>query len=126
MALVNQIKLDIRMELWDIVRFQIAFYCYLNKITVTEQNLDCFTLLTISGETEIGEFCEKSARNNVFKNSQSARTALQFLEKKELITTFKQGKNKKRLKLHDKIIIQAEGHILMNIKVLRVEAPQQK
>lgn len=126
MALVNQITLDIRMELWDIVRFQIAFHCYLNKITVTEQNLDCLTLLTISGETEIGEFCERAARNSVFKNSQSARTALQFLEKKELITTYKEGKNKKRLKLHEKIIVKTEGNILMNIKILRVEAPQQK
>lgn len=126
MALVNQVKLDIRMELWDIVRFQIAFYCYINKITVTEQNLDCLTLLTISGETEIGEFCDKAARNSVFKNAQSARTALQFLEKKELIQTYKIGKNKKRLKLHEKVIVQAEGNILMNIKILRVEANQQR
>lgn len=126
MALVNQVKLDIKMELWDIVRFQIFFYCYLNNISVTEQNLDCLTLLAISGEAEIGEFCDKSADSKIFKNSQSARTALQFLEKKELITTFKEGKNKKRLKLHSKIVIEVKGNIYMNIKILRVEPSEQK
>lgn len=121
MALVNQIKLEYRMELWDIVRFQIAFYCHLNKISITEQNLDCLTLLGISGETEIGDFCDNSSKNGIFKNHQSARTALQLLEKKELITTFKIGKTKKQMKLHNKLVVQTKGNIFVNLKILRIE-----
>jgi hypothetical protein len=124
MALVNRIQLEIRMELWDIVRFQLSFYCYRNEIVITEQNLDCLTLLAISGDVEVGEFCDKSADNNIFKNSQSARTSLQFLEEKGLITTIKKPKAKKRVRLSDNLVIQTKGNIFMNIKILRVEAPQ--
>ena len=124
MALVNQIKLGISMELWDIVRFQISFHCYLKKMSISDQNLDCLTLLAIAGDIELGEFCDKSAENKIFKNSQSARTSLQALEEKKLIVTNKIAKTKKRIKLSDDLVIQTKGNILMNIKILRVEATQ--
>jgi hypothetical protein len=124
MALVNQVKLDIRMELWDIVRFQLAFYCYRKRITITEQNLDCLTLLAISGDIELGEFCDKCAENKIFKNAQSVRTSLQSLEEKELIITNKKVKSKKRVRISDDITLQTKGNIFVNIKILRVEADQ--
>ena len=124
MALVNKIERGISMELWDIVRFQISFHCYLNKISISDQNLDCLTLLAIAGDVELGEFCDKSAENKIFKNSQSARTSLQALEEKNLIITSKTTKAKKRIKLSDKLVVQTEGNIFMNIKLLRVEATQ--
>lgn len=112
------------MELWDIIRFQLVLYSYLKKISLTEQNFDCLTLLAMSGDVEIGEFCNNLADNKIFKNAQSARTSLQFLEEKELITTDKKPKAKKRVKLNDAIVVQSNGNILMNIKILRVEAAQ--
>jgi len=126
MALVNQVKKNIRMELWDIVRFQIHLYCYLNKILVTDQNLECLTLLALRSEDEIGEFCDKAAEQKIFANSQSARSALATLEKKGLINTFKIGRSKKRLKLNPAVIIQSSGNILLDLKIIRIEPQEGK
>lgn len=124
MALVNTLKKIIRMDRWDIVRFQIMLYCHLNKVSITDQGLDCLTLLALTGEKELSEFCELVADKNIFRNSQSVRTALSAVEKKGLITTFKIGKSKKRIKLKDSIIIESKGNILLDLKVLRVESEE--
>ena len=122
MAIVTKVKKSVRMELWTIVRFQLAFYCYLKGIVLTEQNLDCLTLLAITGEMELSDFCDKSAEQKIFKNAQSVRTGLPLLEKKDLILTFKTGKNKKRLKLNPDIIVQTGGNILLEYRIVRVES----
>lgn len=122
MAIVNKVKKTVRMELWTIIRFQLAFYCYIKGTVLTEQNLDCLTLLAMTGELELSDFCEKAASQNIFKNAQSVRTALPLLEKKELIQTFKQGKNKKRVKMNPDIIIQTKGNILLELRIAHVES----
>ncbi len=122
MAIVNQVKKVVKMDLWDIIRFQIFFYCYINKFSVSEQNLDCLTLLALTGDQEVGEFCDKVADNNIFKNSQSTRTSLPILEKKNLIITYKKGKDKKRIVLNENLNIQTQGNILLDFKVVRVES----
>jgi len=124
MALVNQVKKVVRMELWDIVRFQIFFYTYLNKLSASDQNLDCLTLLALAGEMELSEFCDKSAENNIFKTAQAVRSAIHTLEKKNLVITYKIGKNKKRIKLHDNLLVQISGNILLDYKIVRVESTQ--
>lgn len=122
MAIVNKVKKTVRMELWTIIRFQLAFYCYIKGIVLTEQNLDCLTLLAMTGELELSDFCERAAKQNIFKNAQSVRTALPLLEKKELIQTFKQGKNKKRVKMNSDIVVQTKGNILLELRIAHVES----
>lgn len=122
MAIVNQVKKVVKMDLWDIIRFQIFFYCYINKFSVSEQNLDCLTLLALTGDQELGIFCDSVAENNIFKNAQSTRTSLPVLEKKNLILTYKTGKEKKRIKLNENLNIQITGNILLDFKVVRIES----
>lgn len=112
------------MDRWDIVRFQIMLYCHINKISITDQGLDCLTLLALTGEKELSDFCEDVANRNIFRNSQSVRTALAAVEKKGLITTFKVGKSKKRVKLKDSLIIESKGNIMLDLKVIRVESQE--
>jgi hypothetical protein len=122
MAIVNQVKKVVKMDLWDIIRFQIFFYCYINKFSVSEQNLDCLTLLALTGDQELGIFCDSVAEHNIFKNSQSTRTSLPVLEKKNLILTYKNGKEKKRIKLNENLNIQITGNILLDFKIVRIES----
>lgn len=122
MALVNQVKKVVRMELWEIVRFQVLMHCYLNKTIVTDQNLDCITMLALIGEMELSEFCDKAAENKIFKTNQAGRTSIHILEKKNLVTTYKIGKDKKRIKIHNDLVIQTNGNILLDYKIVRVES----
>jgi len=124
MAVVNQIKKTIRMELWDIVRFQISLHCYLKNIAVTDQVLDSVTTLALVGEKDLSDFCDLVSGEGMFRNSQSARTALASVEKKGLIRTYKPKKGRKRISLHSDVRLSQEGNILLDIKIVRIDTKE--
>ncbi len=121
MAIVNQVQKQVRMNQWDIIKFQLIVHCYFNNVLVTDLDLNCLTLLALTGEQTLGDFCDLAERNKIFGSSQSVRNALAKAEKKELIT--KVGKNKKKISLNVKNI-RVDGNILLDYKILRVE-PQE-
>ena len=49
MAIVNQVQKKVVMSKNDVIKYQILTHCYINKITVSESDLDCLTLLSIIG-----------------------------------------------------------------------------
>lgn len=116
MALVNQIEKKVQMQPWDIVKYQILTHCYLNKIQVSDADLECLTLLSIAGEQELTVFCTEVHAKNIFRSSQTVRNALTKAEKKNLIT--KEGKSKKRIAINPSLKIQTTGNILLDYKFL--------
>ena len=122
MAIVNQVQKKIRMDQWDIVKFQLTVYCYLKRIPISELDLNCLTLLGITGEKELGEFCDLARAQKIFGSTQSVRNALAKAERKSLIV--KNGKNKKKISLKDDMKIQAKGNILLDYKILRVDSEE--
>lgn len=119
MAIVNQVQKKIRMDIWDIVKFQIAVYCQLNSISISSLDLNCLTLLSILGERELTDFCETAVEKKIFGSSQSVRNALAKAEKRKLIV--KQGRNKKKICINPDLKIQTEGNILLDYKIIRID-----
>ena len=69
MALVNQVQKRIRMSKNDIIKYQILTYCYINRIAVSDSDLDCLTLLATLGPIELTSFCyDASEEYNIFKS----------------------------------------------------------
>jgi hypothetical protein len=95
MALVNQVDKKVRMSKWDIVKYQILTHCYLNKISVSEADLNCLTYLALEGDQELTNFCVKAHVKDIFSSIQSVRNCLTKAEKKNIIK--KEGKNKKKI-----------------------------
>jgi hypothetical protein len=122
MAIVNQVQKRIRMEIWDITKFQIAVHCHLNDIQVSTLDLNCLTLLALSGERELTEFCEAAAKKEIFSSSQSVRNAVTKSEKRNLI--IKEGKSKKKIKINPTLRLQTDGNILLDYKIVRVESKE--
>jgi len=122
MALVNQVDKRVRMNLWDIVKYQLMTHCYLTKISVSEADLNCLTMLAISGEQELTQFCNNASKSAIFSSTQSVRNCLTKAEKKNLIK--KEGKNKKKIYLNPELKIHAKGNILLDYKFLSVETNQ--
>ncbi len=118
MALVNQVNKIVKMDLWNIVKYQIATHCYLKDISLSQTDLNCLTLLALSGEKELPEFCELAAEQKIFKSVQTVRNALAKAEKKKLIS--KDGKNKKKIKISNEINVQTDGNILLVHKLVYV------
>ena len=122
MAIVNQVDKRVRMDKWDIVKYQILTHCYLNKISVSESDLNCLTYLALEGDQELTNFCIKAHTKDIFSSIQSVRNCLTKAEKKNLIK--KEGKNKKRIFINPDIKVYCKGNVLLDYKFLSVESKE--
>ena len=122
MAIVNQVRKNVKMDLWSIVKFQLAVHSHLKTMNVSDLDLNCLTFLALSGETELTKFCENATKNKIFSSAQSVRNAVTKAEKKNLLV--KNGKNKKTIELNPDLNIQIAGNILLEYKILRVESKE--
>jgi len=118
MALVNQVQKRVKMSKWDVVKFQILTHCYINKITMSESDLDCITLLSFNQPIELTHFCyDASAEEDwIFKSPQTVRNCINKAEKNNLI--IKDSNNKKIIMINPVLKIQTEGVILLDYKLL--------
>jgi hypothetical protein len=126
MALVNQVLKRVRMPKWDIVKFQILTHCYINRITMSESDLDCLTLLSFNQPVELSNFClDASAEEEwIFKSPQTVRNSINKAEKNGLIV--KDSANKKVIMLNPNIKVQIEGTILLDYKFLGNDTEESK
>ena len=115
----NEVRKKIRMALWDIIRFQITVHCHINKIQLSEQEIDCMSLLAAHGNTELTHFCTEAIKQGISGSTQSIRNALAKIEKKGLIV--KTGKSKKRISINPNMNIQIKGNILLDYKVYTID-----
>jgi hypothetical protein len=122
MALVNQVGKKVKMTKWDIVKYQLLTHCYINKISVSEADLNCLTYLALEGDQELTNFCSKAHGREIFSSIQSVRNCLTKAEKKQLIK--KEGKNKKKIYIHPDVGVFVNGTILLDFKFLSVETQE--
>ncbi len=118
MALVNQVNKIVKMDLWNIVKYQILTHCYINNITVSNSDLDCLTLLSFNEPIELTHFCyDASAEEGwIFKSPQTVRNCINKAEKNNLV--IKDSSNKKLVMLNPNLQIQTEGTVLLDYKFL--------
>lgn len=139
MAKVNIVNKQVRMDLDDIIKYQLITHCYINRIALSELDLDCLINLGKMGESELTEFCTimaekrleeklktwKPSRPNEKKpdpSPQTIRNVLIKVEKDKLLV--KAGKGRKKISLNPDLKIQLKGSILLNYKIVHVE-PQE-
>lgn len=118
MALVNQVQKRVKMSKWDVVKFQILTHCYINRITMSESDLNCLTLLSFNEPIELTNFClDASAEEEwIFKSPQTVRNSINKAEKNGLV--IKDPNNKKLIKLNPNLKIQTSGTVLLDYKFL--------
>ena len=122
MAKFNLVDKKIRMGLYDIVKYQIATHCYINRIQVTDSDIDCLATLAMSGESDLTEFCLLATEKRIFKSTQSVRNCLVKLEKNNLIN--KEGKTKKKIGVNPKMLVQTKGNIMINYKFFHLDTQE--
>jgi len=118
MALVNQVQKRVKMPKWEVVKFQILTHCYINRIVVSESDLNCLTLLSFNQPIELTHFCydASSEEDWIFKTPQTVRNCINKAEKNKLVV--KDASNKKIIMLNPVIQIQTEGTIMLDYKFL--------
>lgn len=124
MALVNQVQKRVRMSKWDVVKFQILTHCYINRITMSESDLNCLTLLSFNQPIELSHFCVDTSTDEdwIFKSPQTVRNCINKAEKNGLVT--KDPNNKKFVQINPEIKLQTLGTILLDYKFLGNESQE--
>jgi hypothetical protein len=115
MASVNQVQKKVIISKKDIIKYQILTHCYINKITLSDSDFECLTLLSTLGPIELSNFCfEASDEHSIFKSEQTVRNCINKCEKYSLVV--KDAKNKKVVMVNPDLKIQTEGSILLDYK----------
>jgi hypothetical protein len=139
MAKVNVVNKQVRMDLDDIIKYQLITHCYINRILLSDLDLDCLTSLGKTGESELTDFCvymaekrlqhklknwkpAKSSERMPDASPQTIRNVLIKVEKENLIV--KSGKGRKRISLNPDLKIQTSNSILLNYKIVHVAAEE--
>jgi hypothetical protein len=122
MAIVNQVQKRVRMPKWDVVKFQILTHCYINRINLSDSDLNCLTLLSFNEPIELTHFCydASSEEEPIFKSPQTVRNCINKAEKTNLVV--KDEENKKLIRINPSLKIQTTGTILLDYKFLGDES----
>lgn len=126
MALVNQVQKRVKMPKWDIVKFQILTHCYINRISMSESDLNCLTLLCFNQPIELTHFCydASSEEDWIFKSPQTVRNCINKAEKNNLV--IRDTENKKLIMINPNLKIQTEGILLLDYKFLGDDTKETK
>lgn len=120
MAIVNQLDKKVKLSNWDVIKIQILIHCHLSKVTVSDSDISCLTLLAKEGPSELTSFCTKAhSEFKIFSSIQTVRNCLAKLERKNLV--IKDGKNKKQIYPHPNLGLITTGNILLDYKFLALE-----
>lgn len=117
MAIVKRVQKKVIMPRKDVIKFQLITHCYLNRIMVSNSDLECLTLLSSTGPIEIAHFCYDAAdEQKIFKSQQTVRNCINKCIKSKLVV--KDSKNKKLVYLNPKLNIETLGSIFLDYNFL--------
>jgi hypothetical protein len=122
MAQANLVTKKVRMGHRDIIKYQLVTYCFVHDIQLSNNELNCLTLLGAYGEHELSEFCNSAVEEKIFKTSQTVRNFLTKASKLKLVR--KDGTNKKSISLAGELKIQTSGNIVLDYKLIYVTEEQ--
>jgi hypothetical protein len=119
MPIINKVEKTGTLDRWQVVKFQLSTYCFLNGLSLSDADLNCLTLLATDGKSDLNVICKKIHDQKIFKSVQTARNSLIKAENSSLV--FKEGKSRKKVWLNPDLMIQTEGNILLNYKFVALE-----
>lgn len=116
----TKIDKKLGLALLDIIRFQIMFHCFVEKIRLSPAQIECLALLGEFGEMNISDFCNEASDSEIFGNAQTVRNFVIKCVKDGLIT--RTGLGNKLISLNKDLAIVTSGNILLDLKVYHVKA----
>lgn len=122
MAIVNKVDQKAKVDIDTTIQYQIVTYCFFNDVQISNADLRCLAELAKQGEVELTLFCNNVTELGIFKSPQSARNAITKASNKELV--IKNGKNKKKIFLNKAMNVQTSGNVLLDYKILGIEAQE--
>lgn len=132
MAQFNIVDKKVQMSQEQIIKFQLITYCYIHKISISESDLACLTLLALNDKAELSDFCNACClpefrdkdtslayTKAIFKTPQTVRNCLTKMSNYNIITKEGLGHGK-IIELNPEMKLQAKGNVLLNYKMFSI------
>lgn len=135
MAATKIVNKTVLMSLEDIIQYQLITHCFINKISLTESDIECFIKLAKLGETNLSKFCTEISQKWYLEkleawrkdrsgkepsiSTQTVRNIISKLEKYNLI--YKTEGTKKKIVINENLKFQVTGNILLNFKIGHID-----
>ncbi len=122
MSKIKLVKRKAQMTHRDIIKYQIMNHCFFSDIQLSNNELDCLTLLGIFDDIELSDFCISVVNEGIFKNPQTVRNFLSKAAKIKLIHKYTPDglSQKKRIHLNKDLNFQTGGQVLLDYKFYHV------
>ena len=105
----------LRLNFIDIIRVQIFFHCFVNKISLSDNEIDCLAILSSFSECNLSLFCGKVVEYKVFKSPQTVRN---FIVK--AISNGMVERNGSSIRISQKMNICRDNNMLLKYDLLYV------
>jgi hypothetical protein len=112
------INLTTHLDKFEIVKYQLMNYCFVNKIVLNETQLNSLAVLGEVGKISLTRFGELLVERKLYGNPISANNCLYKIDKRLFV---KEVGSKKSIFLNPALNIKSEGNILINVKLIKVE-----
>lgn len=109
----------VRLDKFNIVKYQLMHYCFVNKIILNDTELNCLSYLGELGNIRLTEFNKLGVEKGILGSAPAINNCINRLEDRGFI--LKERAGKKLICLHPKIRIESEGNIVINLRLVKLE-----
>lgn len=109
-------NIKVRLNYADVIRLQLKFYCFLNRISLSDNEIDCLTLLCSYKSYNLSEFCKIVSSKGIFKSAQSVRNFLNKAYLNGLVEKIETGKS--QIRISERIDIKRKGDVYLKYEFL--------
>jgi len=137
MAKAKVVTKKVRMDLDDVIRYQLITHCFINRIMLSRAEIDCLTILGQLGDYELAEFCLlPQVSDELLKNKMgadynknehkigifvSAQTVRNFIKKAyDNALVHKEGTSRKKIQVSPNLQMLFEGTIVLDYKIAHI------
>lgn len=114
-----KIEKTVRLNKFEIVKYQLIHHCFMNKIRLSDTELNCLSYLGEVGSIRLTEFARRAAEKGILGNSNSVTNCLSKIEKSNLLLS--KGIGKKIIYLNPDLGIMADGTIVIELKLIKLD-----
>jgi hypothetical protein len=119
LSFMETLEKKIKLNYADTIRLQILIYCFINKISLSDNEISCLVLLSSYSNYNLSKFCVKAVEYGIFKSPQTVRN---FLVKAVNMGLVK--KEDMMIQISDKLELKRIGDILLKYNFLYVSKKQ--
>jgi DNA-binding MarR family transcriptional regulator len=124
MAQAKLVQKKVEMNQTDIIKYQLITHCFVHDVQLSNNELDCLTLLGSKNGYVLSDFCNLAVEAKIFKTPQTVRNFLTKAQKKGLVEKTKDDA-RKSIRLIPKLNIQTEGSIVLDFKMYYIATKEQ-